>query len=324
MKLYLTDPTSHTDKEEIQNIGDIIIKDAILDNFPIENYKKDINWIPIDLKGKNIKIQQESFLVLAGANILANRPWFNSSVWRPNSKNLFNSNYLILFGVGWWQYQGNPDFFTKAFYNKYLVKENVFHSVRDGYTKTMLEKAGIPNVINTGCPTMWKLPEVFQFSEQRPEKVIFTITDYNQDPVNDRNFIQILLQEYKTIYFFPQGTLDQDYLDSLLTLEERKRISVVARTIEAYNDVLEDNVDYIGTRLHAGIRALQKNKRAIIISIDNRAEEISKDTGLFILPRNKINKLANCINENFKFALKLNQKGIAEYKESFQNFISTK
>lgn len=34
-------------------------------------------------------------------------------------------------------------------------------------------------------------------------------------------------------------------------------------------------MDFVGTRLHGGIRAMQHKQRAIIIEIDNRAKEIS-------------------------------------------------
>lgn len=323
MMLYLTDPTSHTHNKEIQNIGDVIIKDAILDNFPVEDFKNSVSWVPIDFTSKNISIKSNDYLILAGANIIANKPWFNSFVWRPNRKSFIQSNYLILFGVGWWQYQGNPGFLTKIFYNRYLVKKDVFHSVRDSYTKVMLEKAGISNVLNTGCPTMWKLPEKMDF-QKKPEKVVFTITDYNRDSKNDQKLVEILLQEYRGIYFFPQGTEDLDYLNTLINSEQKTKIIVLKRDIESYNEILKGDIDYVGTRLHAGIRALQKNKRAIVISIDNRAIEIAKDTGLLIASRKDITHLPKILNENLSLVFTLNRKAISEYKDSLKRFIVKK
>ena len=49
-------------------------------------------------------------------------------------------------------------------------------------------------------------------------------------------------------------------------------------TLEAFDNLLESEIDldYIGTRLHAGIRAIQKKRRSIIIGVDNRALEMQK------------------------------------------------
>lgn len=309
MTIYLTDPTSHKHNQEIQNIGDVIIKDAVTDNFPSGNREK--QWVPIDFAANNTRLEKPGYLVLAGANILSNNAWFNPFVWRPNFANYFKSNYIILFGVGWWQYQPDPGFFTKWFYGKYLTKDG-FHSVRDGYTKTMLEKAGIGNVINTGCPTMWKLPDNFEF--QKKDGVVFTITDYNRDLVNDAAMIRILLKEYRRVVFFPQGAEDIEYLSLLITPEEINKIEILSRDIDSFNKALASDVDYVGTRLHAGIRALQKGVRAIIISVDNRAIEISKDTGLWILARTNIFELSKLLHERLSLKLTINRKGISDYK----------
>ena len=51
---------------------------------------------------------------------------------------------------------------------------------------------------------------------------------------------------------------------------------------------MSENIDYVGTRLHAGIRALQHKKRTIIIGIDNRAIEKAKDFNLTVIDRKNI------------------------------------
>jgi hypothetical protein len=315
--IYLTDPTSHKHNSEIQNIGDIIIKDAVTDNFP--GQLRENTWVPIDFARNDTRLQDNSYLVLAGANILANKAWFNPFVWRPAGRHLFKSKFLILFGVGWWQYQNDPDFLTRWFYNKYLLNGDAFHSVRDGYTKSMLEKAGIPNVINTGCPTMWKLPDSFDFKGKK-DSVVFTITDYNRDYENDKVMIRILLEEYKNVIFFPQGAEDIEYLDQLVTPEEKKKIKVLSRDIADFNNTLKSGVDYVGTRLHAGIRALQYGVRAVIVSVDNRAIEIARDTGIMIIARKEIANLAAILNEKFTLDLTINRKGISDFKAWLKGF----
>ena len=57
----------------------------------------------------------------------------------------------------------------------------------------------------------------------------------------------------------------------------------------------DKELDYVGTRLHAGVRAMQKGRRSIILSIDNRAREMGKDYNLNVIERNDIYKLEEYI-----------------------------
>ena len=69
-------------------------------------------------------------------------------------KDLLFVKDLILLGVGWWQYQGKPNLYTRLFLRRLLSLERI-HSVRDSYTEGMLKSIGIENVVNTSCPTVW-------------------------------------------------------------------------------------------------------------------------------------------------------------------------
>ena len=88
--------------------------------------------------------------------------------------------------------------------------------------------------------------------------------------------IDIIKSNYSEIYFWPQCLEDIDYFKQL----DRSNSSVhlLAPNIDAYENILlAGDIDYIGNRLHGGIYALQHAVRSIIISIDYRAEEMSKD-----------------------------------------------
>lgn len=50
------------------------------------------------------------------------------------------------------------------------------------------------------------------------------------------------------------------------------------------------DIDYVGTRLHGKIRVLNREKRAIILAVDNRAIEIANDTALPVVRREDIQK----------------------------------
>lgn len=321
MKLYLTDPTSHQHDGIIKNLGDIIIKEAIIDNLNL-SLQPQIEWVPIDGYSDRQKYSNKDAMILAGANILANNPLLNTSVWKPGLRNFAIGNYLILFGVGWWQYQASPDFITKFFYKYWLRKDHIIHSVRDSYTEEMLRKCGIGNVVNTGCPSMWKLPEQLKFESVKPESVVFTITDYYKNPKYDRELIQIILQEYNCVYFFPQGIGDIAYIKTILDEITLEKIEILERSLTAFDDLLKSTViDYVGTRLHGGIRALQNSRRAFIIAVDNRALEISKDTQLPVTHRNNLSTLSENINKNFEFTLKINRINIEKFKTNLNKFL---
>lgn len=224
----------------------------------------------------------------------------------------------ILIGAGWWQYGNIPNFYTKLLLRATLSKKYI-HSVRDEYTKEMLESIGIKNVINTSCPTMWKLTKQ-HCSEIRKEKgtrVIFTITDYNKDFINDKKMIDILLKNYETVMFWPQGMGDIEYYENLDV--DKNKIKVIMPSLEAYVKELDcNNTDFVGTRLHGGVKALQNKVRTLIIAIDNRAIEKNKDFNLSILERKDIDKLEKIINSNIITQVNIPEEKIKIWKKQFK------
>ena len=75
---------------------------------------------------------------------------------------------------------------------------------------------------------------------------------------------------------------------------------------------------YVGTRLHGGIYALRHKKRAIIISIDERAQSISADTGLITIEKNDLGRLPALINSEFETKLRIPFDEIARWKAQFE------
>ena len=310
MKVFLTDPTSHQASGELHNLGDIIIKQAITSNFDVPGA---FEWIDIDRLASGA-LPPGSLLILAGANILANNPFFNPSVWRPPLREYLRQHYVLLFGIGWWQYQDNVNAVSRMFYRRALVQD-LPHSVRDGYTARMLASCGVKNVLNTGCPTMWKLNDEYHFGESKPAAVVFTLTDYYQDRQRDKELVQLLLEEYEDVRFFPQGIGDCEYLTSLGF--DSSRIRVLERSLDAFDSLLRSEpIDYVGTRLHAGIRALQNGRRAFVVSVDNRATEISRDTGLPVVERAALGTLRKRIESEFDLNLRVDREAIREFKAS--------
>ena len=101
---------------------------------------------------------------------LRKREYLNFSKYSPGK--------LILMGAGWWQYQENPNRYTRLLLKLLLSSEQI-HSVRDSYTEQMLKKIGINNVLNTACPTMWNLSKEFcsEIPKEKASKVVTTLTN---------------------------------------------------------------------------------------------------------------------------------------------------
>ena len=81
---------------------------------------------------------------------------------------------------------------------------------------------------------------------------------------------------------------------------------------------MRNNIEYVGTRLHGGIYALRHKKRAIIISIDERAQSISADTGLITIEKDSLDGLPSLINSEFETKLNIPFDEIARWKEQFE------
>lgn len=234
-------------------------------------------------------------------------------------QNLISFNRLSLLGVGWWQYQEKPNLYTKIFLRR-ILDTSTLHSVRDSYTKKMLASIGIDNVLNTSCPSTWKLnvEHCNQISKSQSDSVVFTITDYNKEPKADLDFIHHILSRYKSTFFWPQGSGDLDYF-SKLDILNKDSIKILKPNLESFDSLLKNKkLDYIGTRLHAGIRALQNKNRALIIAIDNRALEIAKDIQLDISKRGNLNKISNFIENSSSSLIRIPSAEIEKWKNQFR------
>lgn len=302
------------------NKGDEIISDAAVDHlrpFLEDKFVTNISThTPLNLI--YIKhIRNYDYKFVCGSNLLMGKM---NGIFRQWDISLFSSiaaNDAILVGVGWWQPNDSPNLYTKSLYRRILNK-NLLHSVRDEYTKSMLKKIGITNVINTGCPTMWRFtPEFCKLLPQNKcDSVVFTLTDYMKDELRDRELINILKKNYENIYFWPQGEKDFDYLSELGC---EKNINILRSTTAEYNSFLcNHDCDYIGTRLHGGIRALQYKKRSMIISIDNRAREKKKDFNIPCIERSDLDSLESLfINSSYSTDIRIPIESINRWKAQF-------
>ena len=85
-----------------------------------------------------------------------------------------------------------------------------------------------------------------------------TLTDYKRSRDVDLALLKILTESYKEIFYWVQGVGDLEYIRGFE--EYRDRIKIVPPKLKEYDSILRSNdCDYIGTRLHAGIRAIQNH-----------------------------------------------------------------
>lgn len=301
------------------NLGDHIIAYACKEN--IESLLKNKMCIDISthLPISNLYmglIKNVKYSFVLGSNLLMNNMNGRFRQWDIKLWNTRRINKAILMGVGWHQYSSKTNSYTKKLYNRVLSNE-YYHSVRDEYTKIKLNDIGIKNVINTGCPTLWNLDKkhCMQIPKNKSYRVIFTLTDYKKDLVKDKKMINILKNNYEKLYFWIQGGNDYEYLKELYNGSD---IEIINPNLEDYNKIIKNgNIDFVGTRLHGGIRALQNKCRTIIISVDNRAKELNRNYNIPIIEREKIDILEEKINKEWETDIHIPIDRIKKWKSQF-------
>jgi polysaccharide pyruvyl transferase WcaK-like protein len=301
------------------NLGNQIIMESVykhlMNIFPFYFFFK----LPsMEIDAHTIKyIKESDFVFFGGTNSLTSR-MEKYKQWGISLKNYREIRNVILIGMGWWQYQTEKTSLYTKFLLKHVLSKKFIHSVRDSYTETKLKAVGFDNVINTGCPTLWGLTadHCKNINQSKSEEVILTFTDYNHNVERDKIIFETVRNNYSKIYIWLQGKGDYDYIIKNVS----NKIKLINPRVASYNKILaSQKVDYVGTRLHAGIRALQYGKRSIIIGIDNRGIEMAKDFNIPLLSADKIHGLDAMINSKFETIINLPSDNIKLWKDQFKN-----
>ncbi len=301
------------------NNGDYIIMDAVWRNLrKVIKYDHIISFPTHDYLGEMGKqvMNNISICIVGGTNLLSsNMDTYNQ--WRIDSSCHELTNKNVLMGVGWWQYQDEPNQYTVSLLQK-VLSPHYLHSVRDSYTLKKLNDIGIKNVINTGCPTLWNVTQDVcdKTPEIKSENVLMTITDYKPNLDRDSKLFEILKKLYKKIYFWPQGSRDLTYANQFLD----QRVNILRPTLSALDNLLSssEKLDFVGTRLHAGVRAMQFNRRTVIIAVDNRAIEMGKDFNLNVF-NDQIDSLEECIQHKIYTNVRLPEAEINLWLAQFSD-----
>ena len=307
-----------------KNLGDIIIRyavdAAVKKLFPDAAITYASSHQPLDEKLLE-EADKADLKLVAGSNLLSShiRTYNQWKLYQTEERYLNPAKiHAVLCGVGWWQYQKQPDSVTSAFYQK-VLHPKIIHSVRDSYTAAQLQSAGIKNVINTSCPTMWNLDGKETSRQANNQQCILCLTDYKRDIENDNMLISILMKYYEKVLFFPQGSQDLEYINQIpLFIKYRERFTIYSHDIqEILRLATMGDVDYVGTRLHAGAWCLQKNIPSLILAVDNRSQEIARDINLPVVGRADQKAICSWLSGEKLFPnISLPTKAIARWKKN--------
>lgn len=313
-----------------ENLGDYIIMDSVnkelRDLFPEDLL---IRTPTHDTVGKFAHSwgDRTKLKFVGGSNLLSGRfTRRDVAQWRFGFHDAKKLHEIIGIALGWQSYRQYDRLIDRPFVSaqKYLYKKSLsseyLHSVRDSYTQKKLEEYGFKS-INTACVTMWRLDtkRLNQLPLCKANKVVTTITDYRNDEQYIKAYesmLTTLLETYNQVALWIQAPPDKELIDRL-NIPNKSRIQFINPSLEAYDEVLSEDVDYVGTRLHAGIRALQHNRRATIIEVDNRATEIAKDTNLPVLSMKNIGRLREVVEQPTPIDLHIPFDEIKRWKQQF-------
>jgi polysaccharide pyruvyl transferase WcaK-like protein len=271
MGIGLLDPSVGT-----RNAGDLIIRESVISvlrELGVQNSGMVVlpTQTRLSREQRRTASSCQKFIV-GGTNLLTSHILgYHQWKLRPADLGIFRQNVTLL-GVGWWQYQRPPDLITRTALRRVLRPNG--HAIRDAWSSRQLATARVESA-NTACPTMWSLPDHPEGSMEPGRAVVVTLTDYNRSIDEDTRLLELLAESYAEVKVWPQGSKDLSYLRRI-----NARFEVLGPGLAVFDKTLEEGSDYVGTRLHAGIRALQKGARTTIVTVDNRAREMAKDTGL--------------------------------------------
>lgn len=260
-------------------------------------------------------VKSADYRFICGSNLLASRMSLRNPLWNIN---IFNSSPLkncILVGVGRSKVNQKDNLYTRLLYNKVLSKD-VYHSVRDEETKLLLERLGF-KAINTGCISLWGFTEEFckTINTKKSPYVVTSLNCKSQDTQKDKAVFELLKKKYEKIYFWPQTIGDIEYLKNL---HIDNKIEILSNSVQEFGDFLDNNdVDYVGARLHGGIFCMHHRIRSVILSVDYRSLDMQKSNNLNVIDRSDINKIEQAIDSEWSTEVKLDLESIHKWIGQF-------
>lgn len=321
-RIVLFDPSYGT-----SNLGDFIINDAVMremagvfdGNFVVRYSTHNPVLSAVQLARPNAirrNCAEADLKFIGGTNILKDNLVKIIPGWNINffTAKLYTGSICIGAGRAVTK-TGKIDAYTRSIYAR-AFSPDVIHSVRDEKSREFLETLGF-QAINTGCPTTWALtPELTRtIRHDQAGHVVATFTDYSPDVESDSKILNSLLNQYQTVSVWVQGVNDLAYLRSLRNSDQ---VRIVSPTLEDFKRALmADDTEYVGTRLHAGIFAMQQRVRSTIIAVDNRARDMAESIGIHVVERAELVRSDAYLVRSEPTELSVKFSRIADWKGQF-------
>lgn len=298
------------------NLGDEIIVDAVRrelqDMFPGHR----IVSVPTHERvgARTYKLMGRSeHVFLAGTNVLKSNMLLDLQ-WRVRPWDLPFMRGIVGMGIGW-RGHAPANWYTRRHLGR-LLHPGYLHSVRDERAVRTCQASGLENVLNTGCPTLWGIDEqcVERIPTVKGRSCVVTLNS-GRPSRRDVELAVMLDAAYDKLYYWPQGIGDHAYGQRIFG----DRATFLTPSLAAFDQLLEseEGLDYVGLRLHGGIRALQNARRTIIVAVDHRANDMSHGTGLPVLSRDDTNRLRAAIEEDRVPTINLPRDSIVRWKRQF-------
>lgn len=279
---------------------------------------KNISWYNFN----NIKVKyakKADYKFILGTNLLTANALRTMGQWQIGILDRCIYKDCILMGVGTTMDHKPMTLYTRLLYEQ-ILRKDIAHSVRDEESKAFLSNIKGIHAINTGCPTLWKLTADVceKIPTNKAPNAILTVSGYKKQRniKKDQLLLEIMEKNYDKLYLWVQTSEDENYFRML----KHKKEATMIYSFKDYESVCKNGkVDYIGTRLHGGIYAMQCGVRSIIIEIDNRAEGIRKANNIITIRRNALTTeaLENMIHGTLKTEIHLREKEIKDWLSQF-------
>lgn len=256
------------------NLGDRIIQDAIIRKLHAYGVAPSLE-LGVHCRPtlrQLYSVRKYKAVLFGGTNALGNS--FRGRSGLAPDLMMFYRRRVVLMGVGWASYALKPTGLSRWTWST-LLSPDAIHAVRDQHTAEILESMNFSAVM-TGCPTTWNLshPRQLDVGVHTSPTAILTVTNYSRDFKRDNRWIAIVQRYFDSVLFQPMAAEDNDYLVDGLGIE---RARILPLSLDSLGEaVTQPDKVYIGTRLHAGVRALQLGCPTLILAIDNRATEMAK------------------------------------------------
>lgn len=300
------------------NIGDHVIMDYCLRACSEALLTDRFLRVPTHCYDSSLESIRRRLKILCGTNLIYTH-MERSSQWAfPHD--LRNFDNLCMLGVGMQDIGIDEPFTDYSIELLHLLLDNKWlHSVRDEYTRLRLHEIGITNVVNTACPTMWGLTpkHCASIPKSKAPFCVATVTCHVPDAEADAYMLETLRSEYEHVFIWIQGPYDYDYC--LRGVIDPTAFTILPPSLGELDRILNrDDIDYVGTRLHAGIRALNHGRRSLVVTVDNRARNIARDTGLPTVERAELkDRLVDWIDGSAATEIELPVEAIDAWKRQF-------